>query len=519
MEQAHATAVAITREIWYPQVLPISNGRFGWMMPPSLGRSLVVIAYAVVVTLLLTTDSIVHDAYYWERMGFRAAWVSVTQVPFIFLLGGKVNIVSLLLGSSYVDVNWLHRWVSRILFVTVTIHGSFFLAEWVRADFVRMELEMMPMVKYGLGLWAVLAWMNITSVLPLRRLCYEFFIFQHIASAVIFLWLLSVHVPSYATYNLWMAVAFWLTGRVFRASILVVRNVRIKNTKKRVGQPPTPTPFPQAVVELTIQPAGFPGKPGQHVLLGTTISPLEDHPFTIANFSNMHHGTLKLVIRARSGFTRRLYRRAVSLANSSLTAWMTGPFGNLPTWNAFESLLLISASTGASFTLPILETINNDPGCVQDVHLLLLFRYRSELDVYFPQIEEILAFQRQRRRASFKVEVAITGANEIEEDETTPAHQHVLSLSASGETEKVKEESLSDSNDPEAIHFSSGRPDIAGVIQRSVEASAGEISVVACGGPRLTSVIRNSVARLSDERAVHKGTGAQGIYLHVEDFG
>ena len=59
------------------------------------------LGYWIIITLFLTAGSIVHDAYYWERVGFRAAWVSVTQVPFIFLLAGKVNAGSFFLGSSY----------------------------------------------------------------------------------------------------------------------------------------------------------------------------------------------------------------------------------------------------------------------------------------------------------------------------------------------------------------------------------------------------------------------------------
>jgi hypothetical protein len=56
------------------------------------------------------------------------------------------------------------------------------------------------------------------------------------------------------------------------------------------------------------------------------------------------------------------------------------------------------------------------------------------------------------------------------------------------------------------------------LIRRAVEATAGETSVVVCGGPSLASRVRNCVAALSDERAVHKGTGAQGIHLHVEEY-
>jgi hypothetical protein len=68
------------------------------------------------------------------------------------------------------------------------------------------------------------------------------------------------------------------------------------------------------------------------------------------------------------------------------------------------------------------------------------------------------------------------------------------------------------------ISYSYGRPDIAAFIRRPVEATGGETSVAVCAGKSLVSTVRNAVASLSDERAVHKGTGAQGIYLHVEEY-
>jgi hypothetical protein len=57
------------------------------------------------------------------------------------------------------------------------------------------------------------------------------------------------------------------------------------------------------------------------------------------------------------------------------------------------------------------------------------------------------------------------------------------------------------------------------MIRPPVEAALGETAVVTCGGAEITAQARTFVARLSDERAVHKGTGAQGIYLFTESYG
>lgn len=64
----------------------------------------------------------------------------------------------------------------------------------------------------------------------------------------------------------------------------------------------------------------------------------------------------------------------------------------------------------------------------------------------------------------------------------------------------------------------SGRPKTRDIIRRSLEQALGESAVVVCGPQGLVADVKRDVCSLSDERAVHKGTGAQGIYLHTESF-
>lgn len=69
------------------------------------------------------------------------------------------------------------------------------------------------------------------------------------------------------------------------------------------------------------------------------------------------------------------------------------------------------------------------------------------------------------------------------------------------------------------IQVFSGRPTTKEIIRRSLEQALGESAVVVCGPQGLVSDVKQGVVELSDERAVHKGTGAQGVYLHTESFG
>jgi len=70
-----------------------------------------------------------------------------------------------------------------------------------------------------------------------------------------------------------------------------------------------------------------------------------------------------------------------------------------------------------------------------------------------------------------------------------------------------------------SIGLFNGRPQPRNIIRKSLEQALGESAVVACGPTGLTDQVRQDCVRLSDERAIHKGTGAQGLYCHIEGFG
>jgi hypothetical protein len=64
-----------------------------------------------------------------------------------------------------------------------------------------------------------------------------------------------------------------------------------------------------------------------------------------------------------------------------------------------------------------------------------------------------------------------------------------------------------------------GRSRVTNIVRKMAEAALGEMAAAVCGPPGLVQSTRNATAMISDERAVHKGTGAQGIYVHSEAFG
>lgn len=566
--QIYATATAIGREMSYPQMH--IGGVFSWLSPPPMGRVLVVAIYCSVIAYMLCHKAIIKDAYYYERIAFRAGWISATQVPFVYLLSQKSSIIGYLIGSSHERLNWLHRWVSRTLLVCVTVHGGFFFREWMLADFVKFELETMPMVKYGIGCWAILVWTFLSSLSPLRRMAYEVFVLQHIAAAVIFLWVMYVHVPSYAQYNVWFAIAALCSDRVVRTLLLVVNNVRVRminscNRTQRIGHEVRLEAISDEITIVTIKDVHLSWKAGQHVYLWLPwLGPLESHPFTIAtpykSPDECHCHEIQFAVRAQSGFSKRInsYASKHPAGQSSLTGFIAGPYGAPPSWQAYESLVLISASTGASYTLPILEDILSRATntCTKRLSFLMTVRDRCHAQYYEARLTKALTHAKAVGM-ELDIEIAITGERSSDAGNSTSAQStrdfkgsdslsekteqlNVLVQSVSPSSASSAESSIkggaccSGTEAPKAracccagiveigtearIVYSYMRPDISAFIRRTVEMTGGETSIAVCGGKSLVATVRNSVAKLSDERAVHKGTGAQGIHLHVEEY-
>ena len=69
-----------------------------------------------------------------------------------------------------------------------------------------------------------------------------------------------------------------------------------------------------------------------------------------------------------------------------------------------------------------------------------------------------------------------------------------------------------------SAEFTLGRPNLIRLLNKSIVDAEGETAIGACGPLGLVTAVRTAVVKISDDRAVHKGTGAQGIYLHVESL-
>lgn len=528
----------------HPQYFVARRG-LQWATPPHLGRVLVLLCYWIVMAYFMAWEAVKKDIYFWERIGYRNAWLTVTQLPMLYLLSMKVNVIGFLIGTGHERLNWLHRWVARTMLITATMHGFHFWTEWELAGFVKLELEAMPMVKYGLGMWAILLWNVVTGILPIRRLAYEAWVVQHVLSSIAMLVLLHMHIPAYARYNLWMAISFLAFDRAARWFILLWQNLRFKPNRdtcqgmKRIGHNVSAKAVGPATTLITIKDVHFKWAAGQHLYLWLPrVGPIEAHPYTIAcahqTKGSCCCNSIQLIVRTHGGFSKRIHSYASKNPDVNLTGFVSGPYGVPPRWDIYETMVLIGASTGASFILPILESVANveSKTCLARIEVVMMARKAEEIEYYVTRARE--AGRKAREKGVIvRLHVAITGSGgmgnslvKVLSQTDSDSIHGAEKPEATNEKEILSLEPRADSLDssrgsvwtPEFIREYTTRPDIEALIREPVEQAWGETAVVVCGGKEVVARTRNCVSRLSDERAVHKGTGAQGIYLHAEEY-
>lgn len=599
-----------------------------------------------------------RDQWQWEDIGYRTGFIAAAQLPLVVLLSGKRNLIGWLTGTSYERLNWLHRWVSRVLFLTVTIHMGFWFVGWARYDYIKVKLTTDPITQRGFAAWCILLWIVLSSLLPARRWNYEFFLVQHIATAIGFFATVFLHLPEEVKAWIWLPIALFICDRVVRALMTLRINVSYSGSRSRESgnrfSAATFEPLAGNTTRITILEPPMNWTPGQHVFLTChTLAPFQAHPFTIASIPSDRK--LEFIVKSKSGSTKNFLRHAeksqsLPVSSNDLRQTHTqsiileGPYGRIRPLRQFDSVFLIAASSGATFTVPLMRDIvlcwkglavNRVKGlghssaslwshsaCVSRwavtryIRFVWVIRSRTQYDWFRSLLatveKDVGVLKSQGYSIDVEMSIYITcddnlggGSPEKGQQKTFDyAHDETEAMTAgqaplqdnekwgnktpSFETmpsapqsqgdavtscglegtcccrETVEDEEVASGSDQQChcncdtdkieaareissisqtpaaskdassqtcfgekdtcppfdsrIAVMSGRPQPRNLIRKTLEQALGESAIVVCGPQGLVDDVRQSVVALSDERAVHKGSGAQGIYLHAESF-
>jgi ferric-chelate reductase len=311
--QSIACITAIYREASYLQYTPKSQRA---IKVPPVGTIILLVGYLAWVILLEFANNNVEGAQHFTSLGVRAAWLAVGQIPLLILLAGKNNLIGLVSGVSYERLNVIHRWVARVLLFLVTLHMLFLHRSWNAYYLGPLEYSTDSCIPTGWATYAILLWMNISTLAPIRNFSYEFFVVQHIITFFGFIIAVMMHLPSTALYSrvyIYIPIALYIVDRGIRSMRFAWNNVR----PGRV----TLTALDGGVTRIAIQSKTIKKwSPGAHVFLSIPkFGPGQSHPATIASIPSSHGGDLVFILKSHKGFTSRLLKSATSSATSLLS--------------------------------------------------------------------------------------------------------------------------------------------------------------------------------------------------------
>ncbi|KAL5317379.1 hypothetical protein ACEPPN_014474 [Leptodophora sp. 'Broadleaf-Isolate-01'] len=268
-----------------------------------------------------------------------------------------------------------------------------------------------------------------------------------------------------------------------------------------------------------------------------------------------------------------------STRNPGRSVLIDGPYSRIRPLRQFDSVVFIAGSTGATFTVPLMRDLvqqwkglgqsrkshfDPPPGAVtRYIRFIWVVKQSSSINWFASELDRAIRDVDNLRHDGYSVSLDMSvyvTCDESMTSEQTSIKQSTSSISSMPLDEKhlitseirnhpstechcrklVKDEnvivsvcecgsassSYTNSFDKSRssivdnrISILGGRPDVSDVIRGTAEYAMGEMAVVVCGPQSLVQRTRNAAAAVSDDRGVHKGTGAQGIYVHAETFG
>ncbi|KAJ8099597.1 FAD-binding domain-containing protein [Lipomyces tetrasporus] len=516
LARLHATFTSIARVVTY--LTPPFLQRYpGFIYFPSVGRMLLVLSYFGLLIGLFFYRNPINNPRSWENAAYRAGWLTIAQLPLLVLLSVKrLSVISLITGStSSVTLNFFHRWVARGLLLTATLHMFYTMRYYASFEFLVLQLKTDIITRRGVGTWSVMAWIVVlTSIRPIRHYAFELFFANHVISIIAFFIVVMKHTPSYAHVYIWIAIGIWIADVTSRWVLILANNASASGLRYRASVSVMQDERALTVeIPMTASVGLLKWTPSQFVRLSfPTVAPFMSHPFTISSLPQ--DNKMQFVIRAKSGFTKRMLKKTRSIGadmekhDDNLAATATypviidGPYGGPSrSWNQFHAVLSVVCGVGATYGFSVLRDVCRDNRAVRSLQLVWIVRNYCDIFAFHDHLEQIV----KARDADTASDLSVLIQVFVSDSTTIPA---------------VGQSDLDSflARHGDVIQLIPGKPAIRELIRGVLGGAEGETGIAVCGSQKLAADVKNDVAVLLDARAAHTGSGAQGCWVHVEQF-
>ncbi|KZV76900.1 hypothetical protein PENSPDRAFT_747452 [Peniophora sp. CONT] len=358
----------------------------------------------------------------------RPVDVAISQLPFVLAFSQKNNVLAVLSGLGYEKLNYLHRFVGRIIVLGVNLHTSYYLYRW-SLDGTIYAQSRTSFVVWGIIGTAAVDVLFLLSTAYVRARAYGLFLASHIFLSGLFVVAMYIHEPVTLPY---FVTAFVLYGadHIFRAMRTRIVTVDLTaapllNGGSTIVSAPSLTTGWRAGqhVRMRIIPARGP----RWLAVSWTwfAARFRARPFTISTRPGSSRG-LELIVKKEGRSTQALFARATKDCPGSdgdpekqctgacvkATVLLEGPYSGpghaLP--QAFSGALLLAGGSGITHALALLDALaeahaNGRSSC-RVVDLVWATPDIASCVPLLPRFRELLA-PRPSPHGSFMVRVSI----------------------------------------------------------------------------------------------------------------
>lgn len=318
----------------------------------SFGRSLLVLGYSAIVfwATIWKTNPLLDL----QRSGF----IAMTQLPIVFALGTKNNILGMIWAVGYEKINWLHRAVGIIFAIVGNLHAIGFVYLWALEGNWEVEIAK-DENKWGLICLVALNVIVFFSTSTWRKKSYYIFVLAHVTGIILVPWALVLHKPATKPY-VWATAGIYGLDRIMRL------------LKTRICKASLTTIPELGITRIDIPHLNAGWRAGQHVRIRVLTSGMgllgrvDIHPFTIAN---MGTDGMTLMCKKAGDWTNNLY----AAADRGDAAWsggeggtsksarviVEGPYGGPghTMFDSFSGAMFVAGGSGITFALCAIQDL------------------------------------------------------------------------------------------------------------------------------------------------------------------
>ncbi|GAA96234.1 uncharacterized protein L969DRAFT_43130 [Mixia osmundae IAM 14324] len=439
----------------------------------------------------------------------RACFVNL---PIIYMLAGRNNLLGLLTGLSYQSLRWSHYALSFMVVIFALLHSIIYSFVFLRGGQAAYRSTMAePFVIWGAI--AITAFTVMSAVAVIRHYAYEVHLIVHVISAALIIPALLLHLPDLAPF-VWAALAVWMFDRTIRLlRVLLIHAILPFWKHGKLGFVEAKvTPSNDAV--LVSIPTAVGWQPGSHVYLQfwtqhnikrVWLLP-QWHPFSIANAEeHLVEGqrSMLFVIKIHDHATKRLWQSAIEADKGSLRVpvLIEGPYA--PNLDApCQTLVLCAAGSGITHIMPYLtEALTSGP---RKIIFHWTLRNVEHVAWVADQLLPIMRRLKEEGKETLRLQLNLTDSlrrSSFDETSSTGCLNRTLTSGTlpinSGSA--VEEILL-------AFDVREGRPDYVAMLQDALDSTSdrARLSVQVCGPSKMMRQVRVAAAQVSDMKKVMK---------------